>query len=188
VEWGPAAWAVVAVLAMVIIMAIAAWCNWEASKGDFWRLKLVDFISPVAALLVGVLLANLFSSREAKQLHKSEILERLAICAQETCRAAVMSTYSYVRDPSRKREREVLTEFQNLSRAVGLLRTAKITDATIPYEPRLSECFFELKATATDSPFGQDRPSFTEERARRLERLSANFDKEFLRFRLAIYS
>lgn len=131
---------------------------------SFFEIRLIEIVQLSVTILLAILVSYIINSITRFQIKKKDILIELASHFQNTLNDLLEISYDYIENPDREKEGRVRRMFRNTGILLSSFKDiGQKNNAFIDSDGTFINLFLNLKIYITDSPFGTEKPDYSEQ-------------------------
>jgi len=153
---------------LILLLGIVIGCvasNWFFLKSKFFEVKLIEIIQWITSISIVILLAYFINERINNDFRKKELILELVSNFQQKILNIFTLGSEYINNPDLNKQNKIVHSFKVASGLLSLIiniKSEKLIKNTEQFHGLKWE-FFCFKKSLTDTPFGSQDCSYTEE-------------------------
>lgn len=182
---------VAGVLVMIVFVGYNAYCHWCTVGADFYKVRLIEMVQLAATVFIAVYITYMVASNIQNDQKRRDVLSDLIKKFNECLNELMDISYDYISNPDRKKERKIKGNYKQLNILLGVARKGK---HFLPKDQEAIVCldniinlFGKLKQSVTDTPFGQEKPIYGEDKIMSIQSVYASILGKIYEYRICIY-
>lgn len=169
----------------VIGCLLPMWCHVGQT---FYSMRLIELVQLLVTIILAFVIVYFVTRNVGRDLKRREMLSELVSKVQNELSALFRMGNEYIEEPDKKKGKRILIMIKNISMLLAIVQKGAKLLAEDESEEWIYQDFIMFKKALTDTPFGKEKPDYSEEMVNTIEERYNVLCKGLHGLRLRIYS